>query len=69
MKNCNYGDFVPMARDKELIMVSTILKVIVATILASIIFLWLNKIIGYERSELLAFSLLIGISCASMKSH
>lgn len=50
-------------------MALSILKTVIATIVSAVIFLSLYHLIGYERSELLAFSLLIGLSIASLKSH
>lgn len=50
-------------------MASSIVKTVIATIVSAVVFLWLYHLIGYERAELLAFSLLIGLSVASLKSH
>lgn len=49
-------------------MMIIVLKVAISTIASAIIFLALNAWIGYERSELLAFALLVGISVAALKS-
>jgi hypothetical protein len=69
MKPIMNGKIVSILSLKEQNMALSILKTIIATIVASVVFLWLYHEIGYERSELLAFSLLIGLSCASLKSN
>lgn len=43
------------------------IKVVVGTVSTAIAILVLQALIGYERAELLAFSLLIGLSIAALK--
>lgn len=45
----------------------TIVKVVVGTILSSIILFGMLKILGYEEADLLAFAILIGLSVAALK--
>lgn len=42
-------------------------KVLIGSVASSIFFLGLMHLIGYERSEILAFALLIGLSIAALK--
>lgn len=49
-------------------MIRQILKVAISTVVSALIFLSLNAWIGYDKSELLAFALLIGLSVAALKS-
>lgn len=50
-------------------MTKIILKSVIGTLAASGVFLLLYGLLGYERTELLAFALLTGISIASLKSN
>jgi hypothetical protein len=46
-----------------------ILRFSISTVVATALFMWLYMVLGYERVELLAFAILIGLSVAVLKAH
>jgi hypothetical protein len=46
-----------------------VVKAVISTIIVAVIVLCLYNSLGYERTELLAFSALIGLSIAALKAH
>ncbi|WAH36403.1 hypothetical protein [Alicyclobacillus dauci] len=48
-------------------MSQTITKAVIASIVGIALFLGMYSVIGYERTELIAFAVLIGLSVAALK--